>query len=204
VIKELYIIRHGEAEHLVGEALTGGWTNSLLTDKGKKQAEAAGKKLERLFKGRDFDFYCSDLDRAWETAEVIGKFISKEALAFRDLREINNGDAANLTRGEAEKIFIPVREPVMDWIPYPNAESWNSFSNRVSQFMDRIDETSKETVVIVTHGGTGVSIIHWWLELNNENKKMISFDIDPCSITRLRINEWGEKTISKLNDTTHL
>ena len=35
MIKELIIVRHGEAFNLKGEALTGGWTNSLLTEKGK-------------------------------------------------------------------------------------------------------------------------------------------------------------------------
>lgn len=204
MINELIIIRHGEAQHLVGEALTGGWTNSLLTEKGKKQAEAAGKKLASLLKDKDYDFYCSDLDRAWETAEIIGKFLEKEPAAFRELRELNNGDAANLTRKEAEEIFIPLVEPIWDWQPYPNAESWRMFNNRVTQFMNRIDESSKELVVIVTHGGTAIPIINWWLGLEEEQQKNISFDMSPCSLTHLRINEWGENTIKKLNDTSHL
>ncbi|MDP4091396.1 MAG: histidine phosphatase family protein [Bacillota bacterium] len=204
MIKDLYIIRHGEAAHHIGEALTGGWTNSGLTDKGRRQAEEAGKKLAPVLKGKSFDFYCSDLERAWDTADVIGRFIEKEPMAFRELRELNNGDAANLSRQEAEKIFIPAREPMMDWVPYPNAESWRMLNNRVFEFMDRIDETSKETVVAVTHGGTAIAIINWWLELDDQHISKTSFDINPCSITRLRINGWGEKTIARLNDTSHL
>jgi probable phosphoglycerate mutase len=203
-VKELIIIRHGEAEHLVGEALTGGWTNSLLTEKGKKQAEAVGKKLAVMLKGKDYDFFCSDLDRAWETAEIIGKAIDKEPMAFRELRELNNGDAANLTRKEADRLFIPTTEPVWDWVPYPNAESWRIFNRRIAQFMNRINETSEDIVVIVTHGGSAIPVIHWWLGLDEEHQQNISFDINPCSITHLRINEWGEKCIKKLNDTSHL
>lgn len=204
MIKNLYIIRHGEASHHIGEALTGGWTNSALTEKGRKQAEAVGKKIAVILKDKSFDYYCSDLDRAWDTADIISKFLNKEPLAFRELRELNNGDAANLTRIAAEKIFIPVREPVIDWVPYPNAESWRMLNKRIAEFMDRIDDTAEDTVVIVTHGGSGIAIINWWLELEDRNIERVSFDINPCSISHLRINGWGEKTIARLNDTSHL
>ena len=204
MIKNLYIIRHGEASHHIGEALTGGWTNSALTEKGRKQAEAVGKKIAVILKDKSFDYYCSDLDRAWDTADIISKFLNKEPLAFRELRELNNRDAANLTRIAAEKIFIPVREPVIDWVPYPNAESWRMLNKRIAEFMDRIDDTAEDTVVIVTHGGSGIAIINWWLELEDRNIERVSFDINPCSISHLRINGWGEKTIARLNDTSHL
>ena len=144
MIKELIIVRHGEAFNLKGEALTGGWTNSLLTEKGKKQAEAVGERLAGILKKRSFDFFCSDLERAWETAEIIGKFIHKEPLAFEELRELCNGNAANLSKKEAEKILLPFREPAWDWVPYPNAESWKMFNDRVFDFMDRINALSEE------------------------------------------------------------
>lgn len=204
MIKELILVRHGEAESLQGENLTGGWTNSTLTQKGKRQAEAIGERLAEMLKKRTFDFFCSDLDRAWETAEIIGKFIHKEPLAFTELRELCNGNAANLTKKEAERLLTPISEPVWDWIPYPNAESWRIFNERVFDFMDRMEATAEERVVIVTHSGTAIAIICWWLELEDAYKRNISFDIGLGSISRLRINESGEKTIGKLNDTSHL
>jgi len=49
-----------------------------------------------------------------------------------------------------------------------------------------------------------VAIVHWWLNLGEELWPRISFDFEPASITKLTVNRWGEKTISKLNDTSHL
>lgn len=61
-----------------------------------------------------------------------------------------------------------------------------------------------ETTVIVSHVGPIVAIIHWWLEMSRDMFSKVSFDIEPCSITKLTINEFGEKAITKLNDTCHL
>ncbi|NLZ47982.1 MAG: histidine phosphatase family protein [Clostridiales bacterium] len=204
MIKELLIIRHGEDESTKDESLTGGWTNSALTLRGKRQAEATGERLWEILRGKEFDFFCSDLDNAWQTAEIIGRCIHKKPMVFGALRELCNGSAANLTKKEAESLLNPISEPVWDWIPYPNAESWKMFNNRVFNFMDSINDTAEERVLIVTHSGTAIAIICWWLELEEAYKRNISFDIDLGSISRLRINESGEKTISSLNDTSHL
>jgi broad specificity phosphatase PhoE len=204
LIKNLYLIRHGEAEHLLGEGLTGGWTDSGLTEKGRMQAHMTGKRIASLLGRVDVEVYCSDLSRAKETAEIIGSFFDENPLSAKALREQNNGDAANMSAEEARKIAFPMSEPLMDWVHYPNGESWRSFNNRVFEFMNGIEQKSKETVVVVSHRRTILSIIHWWLEFSEVYIKKVSFDIDPCSITYLRINKWGEKTISKLNDTFHV
>ncbi|MDR3587663.1 MAG: histidine phosphatase family protein [Desulfosporosinus sp.] len=201
MIKNLYLIRHGEAEHLVGEGLTGGWTDSGLTEKGRRQARETGKRIVNLLGRSDLDLFCSDLSRASESAEIIGSYIDKNPLPIKALREQNNGDAANLSAEEAWKISFPRSEPLMDWIHYPNAESWRSFNKRVFEFMNSIEHESKETVMVVSHRRTIMAIIHWWLEFSEDNIKKVSFDIEPCSLTYLRINKWGEKTISKLNET---
>ncbi|SPF44123.1 Phosphoglycerate mutase family protein [Candidatus Desulfosporosinus infrequens] len=200
MIKNLYLIRHGEAEHLVGEGLTGGWTDSNLTEKGKMQAHETGKRIADLLGRSDLKLYCSDLSRARESAEIIGGYIDANPLPDKALREQNNGDAANLSIDEAMKISFPRSEPVMDWLHYPNAESWRSFNYRVFEFMNSIEHESHETVMVISHRRTIMAIIHWWLEFSEDFIKKVSFDIEPCSVTYLRINKWGEKTISKLNE----
>ena len=204
MIKNLYLIRHGEAKHLVGEGLTGGWTDSDLTEKGRTQAQATSKRISDLLGSVDFELYCSDFARAKETAEIIGGVLNKKPLSVKELREQNNGKAANLSLEEARKIAFPMSEPLLDWIHYPNAESWRSFNDRVFKFMNEIGQESKETVVIVSHRRTILAIIHWWLEFSEDYIKRVSFDIEPSSLTYLRINKWDEKTMSKLNDTLHL
>jgi broad specificity phosphatase PhoE len=204
MIKNLYVIRHGQAEHLVGEALTGGWTNSELTEYGKLQARATGYRIAQMLNGEDCELYCSDFSRAKLSAEIIGGYISQSPIPVCELRELNNGDAANLNPTEAKKIALPMSEPHVDWVHYPNGESWRDLNNRITEFMSKLDSKSKETIVIVSHRGPIVSIIDWWLEFNEFYMSKVSFDIDPSSITYLRINKWGEKTITKLNETIHL
>lgn len=204
MIKNLYLIRHGEAEHLLGERLTGGWTDSNLTEKGRGQAHKTGKRILDFFGSFDGEIYCSDLARAKESAEIIGSYLAQKPMSAKELREQNNGDAANLSLEDARKISFPMSEPVMDWIHYPNAESWRCFNHRVFEFMNVLEQEAKENVIIVSHRRTILAIIHWWLELSEDYIKKVSFDIEPSSITYLRINKWGEKTISKLNDNSHV
>jgi len=40
-MQELILVRHAEAEHLVSD-LTGGWPDSSLTNRGRRQAERLG------------------------------------------------------------------------------------------------------------------------------------------------------------------
>ncbi len=131
-MKHLILIRHGEAEHLL-TGQVGGWTDTKLTEVGQQQARLTGVRLSQLLRDTPFNFYASDLSRARETAEIIGSAIGKHPTLVQELRELNNGRAANLSKEEAKKIKIPLTEPVLDWIPYPEAESWNMMHLRVSR-----------------------------------------------------------------------
>lgn len=199
-MQNLLIIRHGEAGHLV-QGLTGGWTDTPLTGLGRKQAELTGARLAELLEGRKFGFYASDLIRTKETAEIIAGSLGVSPVFMPHLRELNNGEAAGLTLEAAEKILNPLTHPIVDWRPYNGAENWQEMSERVVFFLESVVE--EETVLIVTHGGPANAAVIWWLELGI-GEKPVAFEFDPCSITRLTINKWQERTITKLNDTSHL
>ncbi|MFW9882338.1 MAG: histidine phosphatase family protein [Candidatus Thorarchaeota archaeon] len=93
-------------------------------------------------------------------------------------------------------------ELLLVWIPYPGGENWRMVKNRVNSFMNAINNDGHGTVIIVTHWVPFVVIVFWWLKLPEE--AMISFESSNWSITELNINEWGERTIVKLNDISHL
>jgi broad specificity phosphatase PhoE len=78
------------------------------------------------------------LVRASETANIIGEGFSMDPIYCAELRELNNGLAANLSAEEAKKISNPITKPVIDWVPYPQAESWRMMYTRLSAFMDSI------------------------------------------------------------------
>ncbi|MHA1449744.1 MAG: phosphoglycerate mutase family protein [Candidatus Hodarchaeales archaeon] len=55
-MKELILIRHAEAEYLT-MGLTGGWTDSKLTDQGFKQARLTGKRMLAELRRFQFSFF---------------------------------------------------------------------------------------------------------------------------------------------------
>jgi probable phosphoglycerate mutase len=202
-MKELLLVRHGESEHHV-QGLTGGWTNTGLTALGKKQAELTGYRLQSFLRGQTSIFYSSDLDRAVETANIIGRIIGVEPLYDEALREMNWGIAINMTLEEARKIEIAQTEPLIDWVPFTGAESRRMVYERLAKFLNTIKTNEDELVLIVSHGNAMRCCIYWWLEITLAMQSQFDFDLDPCSITYLRINDWDEKTLSILNSSDHL
>lgn len=200
-MKELIVVRHGEADHMVTN-LTGGWSDSHLTGLGRRQALLTGQRLASLIGDRRFRFFTSDLARTAETADIIAERIGARPEPTAGLRELNNGAAAGLTHEDAARIAIPISAPLVDWAPYPDAESWRAMCNRVVGFLDGLD-TAQDLTLLVLHGGSGNAAICWWLGLGI-GAHNIAFDLDPCSISRFAVNRWGERTILKLNDTAHL
>jgi broad specificity phosphatase PhoE len=76
--------------------------------------------------------------------------------------------------------------------------------------MDFLTSDQKALLLLVTHGGTLNAIMAWWLRLEIDLLSTpstlfrIFFEAYPASITVLRINEFGEHTIERSNDTVHL
>lgn len=202
-MKELILVRHGESEHHV-QGLTGGWTNTGLTDLGKKQAELTGYRLQSFVRGRTPVLYASDLDRAVQTAQIIGRIIGVNPQFEDSLREMNWGIAIDMTLEKAQELELVKTEPLIDWIPFPGAESRRMLYERLSKYLDVIEEKLEDFVIIVSHGNAIKSCICWWLEIPFAMQSQLDFDIDACSITHLRINDWEEKTLSRLNSSDHL
>ena len=121
----IILVRHGEATHHT-QRLTGGWTDSQLTEKGRAQIKAAAVKLAKDFAGRNckLRILASDLQRASASAQIIAEELGfkGEIEHCRFLREKNNGIAAGMTEEEAKKHFcwitatIPAVKRAMNFI----------------------------------------------------------------------------------------
>jgi len=61
-----------------------------------------------------------------------------------------------------------------------------------------------EKTVIISNGNSIRRIINWFLGIPEEMMTEINHDIDLCSISKLRIALTGERTISTLNNTSHI
>ncbi len=202
-MKRLVLVRHGESTQHVRD-VTGGWTDTRLTALGRRQAAVTADRLADLMCRGSFSFLSSDLARAAETARIIGARLGVEPTLHQELRELNNGRAAGLTTAQAQAIELPQTEPLVDWVPYPEAESWRTMTERVHAYLDSAAPALEETALIVTHGNSGQAVVHWWLRHCEVCRRRIAYRLDPCSITELCVNAWGERVIALLNDTGHL
>ena len=199
----IILVRHGEAEHNVG-GLTGGWTESALTPLGERQAAAVAERLAYELRGIDVRFLSSDLRRARQTAETIGEALGVAAEFSADLREFNNGVAANRRREDVQGLYVEPSGSLLDWQPYPEAETWRRFHHRVASYMDALMPSHGKPWLIVCHGGTVVQIVSWWLRLPVETLDWVNFHSYPTGVTVLTETKWRERRLERLNDTSHL
>ena len=206
----IILVRHGEATHHT-QHLTGGWTDSDLTEAGRGQLRALADKLAHDFNGKrnKFRILTSDLKRAVESAEIIAAKLDMADCVERHefLREKNNGRAAGMTEAEAKTIYRPAATlKELNHRNYPGGETRKEFYDRCVEGIRACADMEKENLIIVAHKGTIQNIIFYWLgfdieEVNNYN---FSVDILPGSLTVLGINKWLEHSIFLLNDTSHL
>ena len=205
-MKKLILIRHGQST-LFGKNLTGGFTDEPLSDLGREQAHLTGKRLAEMVKDTsNAGFYCSDLKRAYETAQIIGSYITLKPTEDAALRDLNNGEAAYKTKDEAKLLELPMIGPLMNWVPYPGAENWRTFYKRVNEFMNLLKLKDYDTVIIVSHFTTSWNIVHWWFNLPEDLMTTMGFKQNLCGIHILSMGKWdiGDKIILKLNSTAHL
>ena len=206
----IILVRHGEATHHT-QRLTGGWTDSDLTEAGRGQLRALADKLAHDFNGKrdKFRILTSDLKRAVESAEIIAAKLGMADCVERHefLREKNNGRAAGMTEAEAKAIYRPAATlKELNHRNYPGGETRKEFYDRCVEGIRACADMEKENLIIVAHKGTIQNIIFYWLgfdieEVNNYN---FSVDILPGSLTVLGVNKWLEHSIFLLNDTSHL
>ncbi len=199
----IYLIRHAQSEHHLNDQ-TGGWTDSVLTELGHHQAARVAARLRQDLAGQQVSLVTSDLQRASQTAQHIARALGLQIHREPSLREINNGQGANKSHSEAEMIRLPIAGPRLDWQPYPEAETWRSFYERTVIGIENIIHKYQDPLVLVTHGGTLINIVAWWLYIQPEQLEKISFQFDPACLSILKINPWGERAIYLLNDTSHL
>lgn len=205
-MSNIILIQHCQSEHHINN-MSGGWTDTPLTDLGRKQAKLIGDKLKKeIVDINEYAFYSSDLLRAAQTAEIIGNQTNLKVIKNKGLREINTGVAAGKTKDWARENRIPRKSSGfdLDYQEFKDGETWREFYSRVCSCMDRIYEIEKrENLFIVTHGGTLGYIMAWWMKFEPEMIVNAYFSSSVGSITVLSQNSFQQNVLNKFNDTSH-
>jgi len=186
--------------------MSGGWTDTPLTDLGRKQAELIGLKLKKDIEGEDYVLYSSDLMRAKQTADIVGKHLNLNVTEDITLREINTGIAAGKTKEWARENRNPLLDNhfYLDYQEFQDGETWRQFYSRVCECMEKICGLEKSNLIIVTHGCTLSYIIGWYMNFEPHMLEKAIFSAQPGSISVLQENNYKQNVLRILNDTSHL
>jgi 2,3-bisphosphoglycerate-dependent phosphoglycerate mutase len=165
---ELIAVRHGETVWNAENRMQG-HADISLSNRGLRQAYALAAALacERLHA-----VYSSDLQRAYQTAQVINEHHQHRIMADVRLREIHLGLFEGLTREEAltrhgdayEKFFFSDGTFAL-----PSGETRRQLQQRVDEFLqETVSRHPGERILIVTHGGVLISLLRHILAIPAE------------------------------------
>lgn len=174
----ILIIRHGQDL----PNYRGGWSNSGLTEKGKKQSHKLGNYLLSCNISR---IITSDLPRAKETANIVNEYLHKPIEYQREWREINSGLLSGISKAESDKLYpnYYIEKMGVDQ-HFPDGESPREFYERIICAFECLQKKAgvNERIALITHGGVIMALFHFLEGLNwLENRQYIK--VEKCSIS---------------------
>ena len=197
----LLLVRHGLTDHNIDRRVAG-YTNVDLNEEGFRQVEKLNK---RLADEKIDAVYSSDLQRAVDTAKgaVFGRDI--EITTCYELREMNFGEAEEMTFAELNEKYPDLARSVMNvdtGVSFPGGESFADFVERVQAFLKTLEKFNEDhTVLIVSHGATLKVIVCELLGIDPNHWYQMGIDNASLSI----INTYRHRTIlNSLNETSYL
>jgi len=148
----IIFLRHGQAENNIKKILAGRSPGVNLTEVGIQQAEQAGKMLEPL---NISAIYSSPIDRALQTAEIVGKQCDLEISIDDRLIELDMGKFTKMPYDEIfakhGNVFLKFYEGSEE-VSENGVETFTKVQKRVFDMVDFIINKHKnENVVLVTH-----------------------------------------------------
>ena len=148
----IIFLRHGQAENNTKKILAGRTPGINLTEQGREQAEQAGEMIKSL---NISAIYSSPIDRAMQTAEIVGKHCNVKPISDDRLIELDMGKFTMVPYNEIfEKhgnVFLKFYEGILE-ISHNGVESFSEVQKRVFDIVDFVkNEHKDENVVLVTH-----------------------------------------------------
>ena len=185
---QIYLLRHGETRWN-RESRCQGSSDIELNAAGQRQA---GEVAARLSHRRIDAVYSSDLQRARQTAEIVGGPHHVTVRIEPDLRELDHGQMEGLT-------FVQVRERFPELIELwrsqpvavvlPGGERLIDVDQRVWLALNRIVEQHDEgdTIVVVSHSFPILSVLCRISGTSLNRYRM--FHLEPCDFSHVRFTQ---------------
>lgn len=203
-MKTIITIQHTQSVHHTN-GMVGSWTDWELTEKGIEQAKRIGEKLQAELgdRAQDFVLYSSDLIRAKQTAEQVGKALNLTPKLRTELRERNLGKCCGKSvqwlRENLER-----DEKTIDDKMFSDGESRRDEWNRLKPFFDEIMSNNEQNIIIVSHGDLLSVFNIMFLGLGVETLNTCEMHGAAGGVSIMLETDDGKRIIKKVSDMSYM
>lgn len=201
-MKTIITIQHTQSMHHTN-GMVGSWTDWELSELGMQQANIIGEKLKAELLDKKFVMYSSDLLRAKQTAENIGKHLGISPILRIELRERNLGRCCGKSVQWLRK-NLEMQEKTIDDRLFSDAESRRDEWNRLKPFFDEVMKSDNENIIIVSHGDLLSVFNTMFLGLNVESINTSEMFGLAGGVSYMFENNEGKRVIKKLSDMSYV
>jgi probable phosphoglycerate mutase len=189
--RRLYLMRHAEVSYFAEDGTPFRQHAVALTERGRKQAEAARAALAGIQLDR---VVTSGLPRTLETARLVAP--DREPEAWPELREWEGGRLADLAEDEFEQAFVGALRARDEDARFLGGETLRELLDRVLPAAQRLVAEEWETALAVLHGAVNRVILSQ--ALAGGRAYFGGFEQAPCCINVLDLGEdgWVVRTVN--------
>jgi alpha-ribazole phosphatase len=184
----LVLLRHAQTDF---HGRFCGHSNPALSVEGRGEIPGIIQRLSSILPST---IWCSDLQRAEQTAAPIAKQFGVTCRSSASLREMNFGLWEGLTWKEVETQFPEDAKAWSKCFPYhqpPEGESFHDFQRRVISELERLGrETESVCTLVVTHAGFIRTAIAWVLGIPESRILRIAQDHGATTVLQKAGNHW--------------
>ena len=201
-MKTIITIQHTQSVHHTN-GMVGSWTDWDLSELGRVQADTIGRNLAEVVGEAKFVLYSSDLKRAAQTAEAVGKHLGLTPVLRTELREGNLGRACGKSVQWLRE-NLEMQEKTVDDRLFSDGESRRDIWNRLLPFFNEIMENDEENIILVSHGGLLSVFNTMFLGVSVESMNTCELWGGAGSVSRMTVSDDGKRMIRYIGDRSFL
>ena len=201
-MKTLITIQHTQSDHHTN-GMVGSWTDWELSELGVEQANRIGERLKAELSEKKFVMYSSDLLRAKQTAEIVGRFLGVKPILRTELRERNLGKCCGKSVQWLRENLEMQEKTIGDRL-FSDAESRRDEWNRLKPFFDEIMASNDENIIIVSHGDLLSVFNTMFLGLDVETINASEIFGLAGGVSYMIENDEGKRFIKRISDRSYM
>ena len=193
---DVYLIRHGHVDYTPPTPIT---AHNALTPLGHEMASRLAERCATLALQR---LFASTMRRARETADAISARLP--ALERVDMPAFEETSIADLAGFAGTWPSEDLNTWSDEHFRYANERTWERVIAGWEQVQAIVAERHLERVAIISHGGAINALLRHFLGQDVVRLRHSWFDLDYTSLTCLRYNGAGLRSVRWVNDARHV